>query len=81
MELKLAACAQIHPVTSIYSWQGQIHTDPESRVIIKTRETLYPEVEAFIRAHHSYDVPQVVKVPITGGLPAYLAWIDENTPA
>jgi len=80
VEGKLAACAQIHPVTSIYSWKGEIHTNPETRLIIKTREALYPRVEAYIRAHHTYEVPQVVKIPITGGLPAYLDWMEENTP-
>lgn len=76
---KLAACTQIHPVTSIYSWQDEIHTEPEFRLIIKTREALYKEAEAYISAHHSYEVPQVVKVPMDGGLPAYLNWIGENT--
>ncbi len=79
VEAKLAACAQLHPVQSIYSWKGEIHKDPEIRLIIKTRESLYPKVEGFIREHHSYEVPQVVKIPITGGLPAYLEWIEENT--
>lgn len=76
---KLAACVQIHRVDSIYSWKDDIHTDPEFRLIIKTRDTLYPDVEAFISRHHSYEVPQVVKVPMEGGLPAYLAWMEENT--
>jgi len=79
VKAKLAACAQMHPVQSIYAWKGEIHKDPEIRLIIKTREALYPKVEAFIIAHHSYEVPQVVKTSITGGLSAYLSWIEENT--
>lgn len=76
---KLAACVQIHLVTSIYSWQDELHTDPEYRLIIKTRESLYKAVEGYIAEHHRYEVPQVVRLPLDGGLPAYLDWIDQNT--
>ena len=76
---KLAACTQIHQVTSIYSWENEIHTDPEFRLIIKTREARYKDVEVYISEHHSYEVPQVVKVPVNDGLPAYLDWMEENT--
>lgn len=79
VEAKLAACVQIHRVDSIYSWKEKIHSDPEFRLIIKTQDALYPEVEAYITTHHSYEVPQVVKVPVEGGLPDYLDWIKENT--
>ncbi len=76
---KMAACAQIHPVTSIYTWKDQVHTDPEFRLMIKTKSSLYNEVEAFILERHDYEVPQIVQVPIETGLTAYLNWIDENT--
>lgn len=76
---KLAACVQIHPVTSIYTWKDKIHTDPEYRLIIKTKDRLYPNVETYITARHSYEVPQILQVPIDKGLTAYLNWIDENT--
>lgn len=76
---QLAACAQIHPVTSIYTWEDEIHTDPEFRLIIKTRNDLYNAVEKRICALHSYEVPQIVKLPIEEGLPAYLNWIDDTT--
>jgi len=76
---RLAACVQIHPVTSIYTWENKIHDDPESRLIIKTRSSLYPKVEAFIAKHHGYEVPQIIKVPIEAGLTSYLNWLDEQT--
>ncbi len=76
---KLAACVQIHPVTSIYTWEGNIHTDPEFRLIIKTRDNLYPELEKCITVCHDYEVPQILQVPIDKGLTSYLNWIDENT--
>lgn len=76
---KLAACVQIHPVTSIYTWKNKVHNDPEFRMIIKTRTGLYPELEAFIAANHSYEVPQIIQVPIGRGLESYLGWINDNT--
>ncbi|MDD9303598.1 MAG: divalent-cation tolerance protein CutA [Desulfobacter sp.] len=79
IEKKLAACVQIHPVTSLYTWKNQIHKDAEYRLIIKTRSTLYPELETFIREQHEYEVPQIVQVPIKKGLTAYLNWIDQST--
>ncbi len=76
---KLAACVQIHPVTSIYTWKGNIHTDPEFRLIIKTKDRLYPDLEKYISDRHDYEVPQILQVPIEKGLTSYLNWIDENT--
>ncbi len=76
---KMAACVQIHPVTSIYTWEDQVHTDPEFRLMIKTKSSIYSAVEAFILEHHDYEVPQIVQVPIEAGLTAYLSWIDDNT--
>ena len=48
-------------------------------MLIKTTRQRYPEVEQTIRAHHPYELPEIVHVPITGGLPAYLAWISQET--
>lgn len=79
VEAKLAACVQIHPVTSIYTWQDKVHTDPEFRLIIKTQKGLYDQVEAFINARHSYEVPQIIEVPMGRGSADYLGWMDENT--
>lgn len=79
LEEKLAACVQIHPVTSVYTWENRVHTEAEFRMVIKTRSGLYPQIEHFILDRHGYEVPQVVRVPIDQGLEAYLNWIDENT--
>lgn len=78
---KLAACVQMSPVTSVYTWKGKTETDAEVRLVMKTRTELYPKLEAFITAHHDYEVPQIVQVPVTDGLDAYLGWIRENTGA
>lgn len=76
---KLAACAQVMPITSYYVWNGQLNRDPEWLLLIKTTTARYGDVEAFLRDHHSYEVPEVVQVPIRQGLDRYLAWIRENT--
>lgn len=76
---KLAACAQIHSIESVYSWQDAIHHDPEFRLIIKTRQDLYSRIESFIVQHHSYDLPQIIQIPIDGGSVNYLNWIEQET--
>lgn len=75
---KLAACVQAMPITSTYIWQGQLRRDPEWLLLIKTTSARYDEVESFIREHHSYEVPEIVLVPILQGLGAYLAWVQES---
>jgi periplasmic divalent cation tolerance protein len=76
---KLAACVQLSAVTSVYTWKGTTHHEPEIRLMIKTRTGLYQAVEAFIRQSHSYEVPEIVQIPVMSGSDAYLGWMDENT--
>jgi periplasmic divalent cation tolerance protein len=76
---KLAACVQITTIKSTYIWQGALHQDPEWLLLIKTRADLYHSVEDALRTHHSYDIPEIIQVPILQGSADYLAWIDENT--
>ncbi|MFI8528494.1 divalent-cation tolerance protein CutA [Promicromonospora sukumoe] len=77
---RLAACAQIDgPITSVFWWEGAPQTEEEWRVEFKTRTTLLDELTAKVAELHDYDVPQVVAVPIVGGLPAYLDWMREET--
>jgi periplasmic divalent cation tolerance protein len=79
LENRAASCVQISPVVSLYRWKGRIESAEEMRLLIKTTDALYPKVESLIRENHSYEVPQIVKVPITGGLKEYLDWIREET--
>lgn len=74
---RLAACVQALPITSYYHWKGAVAADAEYLLLIKTRTALYAQVEACIRAHHAYEVPEIVQVPITAGSAAYLGWIDD----
>ena len=77
---RLAACIQIGAtVHSLYHWRGEIETADETPVAIKTRSALYPRLEAAIRARHPYELPEIIAVPMTHGLPAYLDWIAAET--
>lgn len=76
----LAACVNILPrLTSVYCWQGRRESENEVLLFIKTRQDLYPAVQDWILEHHSYEVPEVIAVPVISGLPSYLEWIDTQT--
>lgn len=80
VESGLAACAQISgPMESIYRWQGIVESAKEWRVVLKTRSRLLPKLEALVIAHHPYDTPQFVVLPIVGGSEKYLDWLAEST--
>jgi len=78
VEERLAACVQIFPIESIYSWEGKIFDENEIMLFIKTKVSLFKKVSAFIRKNHSYEVPEIIQIPITDGLPEYLKWIGDN---
>lgn len=79
---RLAACVNIlAPCTSIYHWQGKSETAQEVPMLIKTTRGRYAEVERAIRTHHPYELPEIVQVTLSGGLPAYLEWIAKETSA
>ncbi len=73
---RLAACVQIMPIRSIYQWKGEIHRDEERLLVMKTTAAAYCRLEEFIVQHHSYEVPEIVQVPIESGFREYFAWID-----
>ncbi|HTS53307.1 MAG TPA: divalent-cation tolerance protein CutA [Burkholderiales bacterium] len=78
--VRLAACVNLlAECTSVYRWKGTVENACEVPVLIKTRAALLAEVEAFIRAHHPYEVPEVIAVPVHGGSPAYLQWLAQET--
>lgn len=79
LEQRAAACVQQIKIESAYHWQGKIEHSPEILLLIKTKEDLYSEVEKLIKSNHSYQIPEIIRLPIEGGLPAYLNWIGEET--
>ncbi len=76
---KLAACCNIVPgLTSIYRWQGEIQQDAELLLIIKTAARAMKALEKQIKELHSYEVPEIIALPILTGNSDYLNWIEEN---
>jgi periplasmic divalent cation tolerance protein len=78
VERKLAACAQISEISSIYRWKDAVHQEPEFRLLLKTTDALYPAVEQAIRAQHPYELPAIHAFALEHVLPAYAVWIEEN---
>ena len=75
-----AACVNIIPqINSLFRWEGKIEDDRESLLLVKTRAELFPEVVDAVKSVHSYDVPEIIALPIVEGSQDYLKWIGEET--
>jgi periplasmic divalent cation tolerance protein len=82
IDARLGACAQVvGPITSVYRWEGEVKTEQEWRVEIKTAADRVAALTEHIKANHSYEVPEVIATPITGGSPEYLSWLVNETRA
>lgn len=80
VDAQLVACVNIVPgVKSVFRWQGRVQRDTESLLIIKTTRHRYAELEEALRDRHSYELPELLAVPVQAGLPAYLDWINTST--
>ena len=80
VETRAAACVNVlAPCHSIYRWQGVVEKAVEIPLLIKTTAVNYARVEEIVRAQHPYDVPELIAIPITYGLPAYLDWLATET--
>jgi periplasmic divalent cation tolerance protein len=76
VEYRLAACVTLVPgVTSVYRWQGKVETGRESLLMIKARATDYAGLESAVRSLHPYELPEIIAVPVSGGLAEYIDWI------
>lgn len=79
VEQRLAACVNIVPgARSIYRWKGQIEDAAEWLLIIKSRRDLMEQLRAAIGKIHSYEVPELLAVPVVDGSESYLAWVDRE---
>ncbi len=80
VERQVAACVNVLPaVRSVYRWKGAVEEATEWTLLIKSRADLFDRVRDELCSVHSYEVPELIAVPIVAGLQAYLNWIDEST--
>lgn len=79
VDARLAACANLVPIESMYWWRGRVEDAREVLVVFKTRRALAAKLAEAVRRHHPYVVPCVVTYAMDDGLPEYLAWIDDET--
>jgi len=79
LEQRKAACVNIVPkVDSLFWWQGKLDSAQESLLIIKTKASLLPDVVSLVKGIHSYEVPEIIAMPIIGGNEDYLKWIHSE---
>lgn len=80
VEQRLAACANIiDGMTSIFWWENRLDQDRETVLIVKTRQSLIEQLTRTVQDNHSYDCPCVVALPIIGGNPEFIDWIEKET--
>lgn len=76
----MAACINIlAPCTSVYRWEGKLNHTDEVPLLIKTTHAAYPRLQNRLQELHPYELPELIAVPVTNGLPAYLAWVGQET--
>ncbi|MFF2044966.1 divalent-cation tolerance protein CutA [Kitasatospora sp. NPDC058170] len=76
---RLAACAQVHQVRSVYWWDGEVRDAAEWRIDFKTRAGLFDRLAAFVAERHEYETPELIAVPVTAGSADYLGWVATET--
>jgi len=80
IEKQLAACVNITaPVTSVYRWKGVVEEAREWLLIVKSRRARFDQLRAALESAHSYELPEVLAIPVLDGSPNYLAWVDGET--
>lgn len=78
VQSQLAACVSLLPIHSIYTWQGKLHQEQEWQLLIKTDLTQFQALATKIRELHSYEVPEIIALPLVAGSQPYLQWISEQ---
>jgi len=78
LDNKLAACVSVSEIESSYFWDGKIESSLEFKLEIKTREDKIDRLKEFVKKNHSYEVPEIIVLPIVDGNRDYFNWIDES---
>ncbi|MEQ1945587.1 MAG: divalent-cation tolerance protein CutA [Bryobacteraceae bacterium] len=79
VELRVAACVNILPgARSVYRWKDEIEDSKEWLLVIKSRRDLFDQLRAEIQRLHTYDVPEIIALPVVEGSEAYLGWLDQE---
>ena len=74
----LAACVSFTQIHSVYKWQGKVNSDDEWQLVIKTHIDKFSQLETKVKEIHSYEVPEIIALPIVAGSLPYLNWISEQ---
>jgi periplasmic divalent cation tolerance protein len=78
----VAACANVlADCTSVYHWEGKLEHATEVPLLIKTTRTAYPRLQDALRKLHPYEIPEIIALPVSAGLPEYLNWVVQETQA
>ena len=76
---RLAACVSVKPGwLSSYRWEGRVQTAKEVLLLIKTTERQFNKIETVIRQNHSYEVPEIIAIPVHKGSKEYLSWLSKS---
>ncbi len=79
LEQRKASCVNIiSGVDSLFWWQNKLDSAHESLMVVKTKASLLPEIVELVKAAHSYAVPEIIALPVSGGNPDYLKWMDKE---
>jgi periplasmic divalent cation tolerance protein len=78
VEHGVAACVQSHAIVSTYRWEGKVETSPEIMLTIKTRASKLSALESIVKSHHSYDVPEIIAVPVVWASEDYARWLRDS---
>jgi periplasmic divalent cation tolerance protein len=79
IESRLVACVNVTPVHSYYLWKGEFCSESEHLLIVKTKKSMAEATIAAIKSLHSYDLPEIIALPIVAGYAPYLAWVHAET--
>lgn len=78
VQSRLAACVNLVPMRSIYRWKGEVESTKEVLLIVKTRRGLFRRLSAHLRRLHSYELPELISLPVERGYKPYLDWLMKS---